>query len=131
MHHSERRRVKWYGATRERVQHDAEAPHVDRCGGVRRLGSICFCRRGGEQQLRRRAVLRTCTLRERARERRGARKVGEDGLPGEVDVNIIDFEVYSMNEQRHGEALRLFGRVKKEERRTLAAVHHAVFVEKP
>lgn len=95
MHRSGCRPVKRYGVTRERVQHDAKAPHVNRCSGVRRWG--------GEQQLWRGAVLRTGALRERARERRGARKVGENGLPGGAgDVNVLEFEVYA-------EALGLFG----------------------
>jgi len=92
VHRSDRRPVEWYGVTRERVQHDAEAPHVDRCGGVRRdLWSICC--RGGEQQLWRRAELRAGALSEQTRESRGARKVGEDSPPGGADVNVLKLEV--------------------------------------
>ena len=109
VYRGERRRVKRCGMTRERVQHYAEAPHVDRCGGVWHLGSVCFCHRIGEQQLWRGKVLCTGALHKWARERRGARKVGEDSLPCGADVDILDFEIYSIIEKRHAEALKLSG----------------------
>lgn len=126
MHRSDCRPVRRYGKTRERVQHDIEAQHVNRRGGVRRgLRSIC---RSGEQQLWRRAKLRTGALREWARERRGACNVGEDGC---LVVPMWMFSIRrSARGKRYAEVQRLFGWVGKEERGALDAMHYAVFVKK-